>query len=208
MAARKAGPGRPGSRLPATPAPHRSAALHAGDRIERGGGVAHAAAQHAIARHAAPCLAARRPQGHQAAAGLQAEDAAARRRNADRPAAVAAVGQGHHAGGDRDGGAAAGAAGRTLRRPGVAGGPAVDERLGGGRHAQRRHGGAGKGQQAGGVEAFHQHGVAGKTHVLHSASPMLEGRRSQARPESFNRNGRPPNTPVGRQAAARASAAS
>ncbi|CFU40570.1 Uncharacterised protein [Bordetella pertussis] len=43
---------------------------------------------------------------------------------------------------------------------------------------------------------------------LHSASPMLEGRRSQARPESFNRNGRPPNTPVGRQAAARASAAS
>ncbi|CPK38814.1 Uncharacterised protein [Bordetella pertussis] len=37
------------------------------------------------------------------------------------------------------------------------------------------HGGAGKGQQAGGVEAFHQHGVAGKTHVLAQRQPDARG---------------------------------
>ena len=95
------------------------ARVESGDGVKRGGGIAHRArdrphvVEGEIERHHAVTADA-------AVAGLEPDRAAVGSGDADGAAGVAAHGQEHHAGGDRRGRSAAGAAGNPLQVPRVA----------------------------------------------------------------------------------------
>ena len=98
--------------------PGRVAGLVAGDHVEQQGRVRDAAGQHAVLDEVV--VAEVGTARHAAAARLQPDQAAARRRDPDRPAAVAAVGERNHPGRHGGRGAARGAARRALGVPGIA----------------------------------------------------------------------------------------
>jgi hypothetical protein len=100
------------------------------------GAVAHAAGQDVIADQVPGIVGSHRAD-HPPARGLEAEHAAQGRRNADRAAAVAAVGDRDHARGYRSRSPAGRAAGRGRGVPGVAGGR-LAQGLGDGRQAEFR----------------------------------------------------------------------
>jgi len=81
--------------------------VRAGGGIEQRSAVAHRARDRMADAHAAPAFAEVRPQRRARARGLEAEQAAAGRRNADRAAAVGRMRHRQHAGRHRRGGAAA-----------------------------------------------------------------------------------------------------
>src|SRR5207244_2115763 len=83
--------------------------------------LAHRARDRMADAHAAPAFAEVRPQRRARARGLEAEQAAAGRRNADRAAAVGRMRHRQHAGRHRGGGTTARAAGAELEVPRVAG---------------------------------------------------------------------------------------
>ena len=95
------------------------ARLIPGDRVEGDGGVEHGAGEDAVHGHAAAEVAEVRADRDPAEAGLQADQAAARRRDADRPAEVAGVGERDHPRGDCGRAPARRATGRELRVPRV-----------------------------------------------------------------------------------------
>ena len=105
------------------------AELGTADPVEGGGGVAHRPREHAVHAEPAAVLAGEWPHRHPSPARLEPDEAAARRRDAQRATAVVAVGDGDDAGGDGGGGPARRPAGRAVERPGVAG-RAVRDRLG------------------------------------------------------------------------------
>jgi hypothetical protein len=89
--------------------------------VERRRGVAHAAGDHALARCAVPIFAIGRACGNARARGTQPEQAATGGGNANGAAAVIACRHRYDARRDRGCGAAAGAAGRVIGIPGIAG---------------------------------------------------------------------------------------
>jgi hypothetical protein len=97
--------------------PPRVALLVAGHDVEQGGRVAHSPGKRTAGREA--LVPAVRRERHAAARGLDPEDAAARGRDANRAAAVRAVGGGREPGGDRDRRAAARPTRRARRVPGI-----------------------------------------------------------------------------------------
>ena len=117
-------------------------------RIEKGRSIAHAAADHMADRQAAPAFAHIRPGGIAGARRLEPDESAIGRGDANRTAAIGAVGHGHHAGGDGGGGPAAGAARAVLQIPGVAR-RTVDDRLGRRVQPELRRVGAAEDDQAG-----------------------------------------------------------
>jgi hypothetical protein len=97
------------------------ARLVAGQHVEQRRGVRHRVREHAVLDEEVVALVG--PARDAPAAGLQAHEAAARGRDADRAAAVAAVRERHHAGRHRGRGAAGGAPRRALGVPRIAGRP-------------------------------------------------------------------------------------
>ena len=148
--------------------------IGAGRGIEQRGAVAHRAGQRVFDRHAMPELAMVRTGGRHAAAGLEAEQAAAGSGNADRATAVAATGHRHQARRHRGGRAAAGAAWRMRGRPGVARG-AAGQGLGVGREAELRRVGAAEHQQPGRPVAPHQFAVVRHRHRGQAAVAVAGG---------------------------------
>ena len=119
---------RPGSRAAAAAngsdgggRPGRVPGLVAGEHVEQRRGLGHRARQHPV--DAEQRVAEVRARRDAPARGLETDEAAARRRDADRAAAVVAVGERDHARGDRRRRAARGAARGALEVPGVARGP-------------------------------------------------------------------------------------
>ncbi|MNQ70589.1 hypothetical protein D3C85_852330 [compost metagenome] len=138
----------------------RIAQLGAVHEVERGGGVAHGAADHALHAQAHQRLAVARAGADAAAAGLQPDQATGGGGHADRTAAVVGVRHGHDAGGHRRGRAPAGAARAVRQVPRVAR-RAAEGALGGGVEAEFRGPGAPQRGQAGAAKARHQRAVCG-----------------------------------------------
>ena len=100
--------------------PGRVAGLVAGEHVEQLGGLGDRMGEHAIGDEEA--VADVGADRHASPSGLEADQAAARGRDPDRAAAVVAMRDRHHPGRHGGRGAAAGAAGRALEVPWVAGG--------------------------------------------------------------------------------------
>ena len=126
-------------------------------RLEQGRGVAHAARDHELRRHPHQRHPEGRAQGRAPARGLQPEEPAARRRDADRAAAVVGMRQRHHCGRDRRRGAARGAPRGAAGIERVARRPAVEDRLGGAVEAELGRGGRAHQGQACRAEPLEQH---------------------------------------------------
>ncbi len=131
-----------------TPGPRIASSMHRG--------VAHRPAHAVLDAQAG--LGSHRADTGAALARLETDQPAARRRDADAAAAVRSVGERHHPGGDRRGGAAAGAAGRAVEIPRVARRPPRD-RLGRRQAAHLGTVGPPGDHQAGGLEAGDERGV-------------------------------------------------
>ena len=142
--------GTGGRRDPIGIARHR--ALH---RIQHGGGVAHAAREDELEGHAAPHLADVGSQRDARPRRLQADQPALAGGVANRAAAIAAVGEGNHAGRDRCCRSPARAAARMIRIPGTSAW-AVGPRFGGGPGAELGNVGAAHHDDTGGRELLHQ----------------------------------------------------
>ncbi len=127
----------------------------AGDGVEQPGAVANRTAHAKRGGHEVG--GGRRVHGDPAAGRLDSEETARRRRDADRPAAVARMGHRHDPGGDGGGRAAARSAGRVLQVPRIAR-RSVENRLGGGQQAELRRVGAAQRDQPGPAEAQHDLG--------------------------------------------------
>ena len=139
----------------------------AGD-VEQHGAVAHRAGDGVHHRKPAPALVLRRV-GDAALGRLQAEQAAARGRGADRAAAVAGVGRRHDPGRHRRRRAAGGAAGRAAEVPGIAA-RAEQDRLGDRLQAEFRRVGLAEDHQAGAAVQAGQRAVGLGDVVLRRAA--------------------------------------
>jgi hypothetical protein len=109
--------------------------LRAQRRVEQSGAVAHRAADDVLLGKTVPSLAGVGADGCASTRRLEAEQAAARGGDTNRPAAVAGVGERYDAGGDRGRRASARAAGRPPEVPGIVGG-AEARRLGHGQEPE------------------------------------------------------------------------
>ena len=126
--------------------------------VKEGRGIAHAAGNHVVLRHAGPAFRPVRAGGDTAAGGLEADQAAKGGGDADGTAAIAAVRRRDDAGRHRRGRAAAGAARRAYRIPGVECRPRFP-RLCSDRQRQLRRIGLAENHQSGLPVAAHQGGV-------------------------------------------------
>ena len=151
-----------------------SGRLAAADDVEHRRGVADRAGDHALHGGAVHGLAGRRARGGQSAAGFQADEPAAGRRDADRPAAVVGARARHDARGDRGRRPARGSAGRAPQIPRVA------------RRPPRLRLGDALGAELGGV------GLAEDDQP--GVDPALDDRRRARRPESTSAHATPPRS--------------
>ena len=142
--------------------------------VQKRGIVLHRDRDGVLVRDAAHGLPDIRPHGDPGPRRLQAENAAAGRRDTDRPCAVRRMRNGHGARGNENRRPAAGPAAAVLRVPGVPARP-EQQRLGRPERAELRRVGLAIGDHPGSAVAAHQLAVARRRHIRHR--PAAAGRR-------------------------------
>ena len=140
------------------------------DHVQHAGRVADGPGDRSVDRAASPCLPGDRPLAHPAAGGLEPDQPALARRDADGAAAVVGVRHRHHARCHRGGRPAGRAAGRVTGIPRVAR-RGEAPRLGGDRGAELRHVGPAQRHEAGRPELLRQIGRNRERQVAQRPDP-------------------------------------
>ena len=171
-----AGPGRlPQERLIQRRRPIRRPEVGALRGVQKHRGIAHAAGQEPVDRHARPAFAVVRTVGQARAGGLHTEKTAVRGGNAHRSAAIRPVRGGHDSGGHRGARPAGRPARRAFKVPGVAGRAAIDRRLGRGTDSALGRGGSPEVDDTRRRDPFVDRGIAGIARVREKPRSVVRG---------------------------------